>query len=162
MSNSKLNVTQRVSSNNNVREDDLDFVHLNAKMFTSTSWITPKLYLLLVITLEALLLSRIYLSRIQIRNHLHHIYAWSHHCMEHCNLLIFQTDHNLNHHSDIHDHQPFPHKCNLQYGTSAITTSGGLSQDFAKSGQNRVTSKNQVQAGSSHSTACNITVAKFN
>ena len=42
------------------------------------------------------------------------------------------------------------------------TTSGGLSQDFAGSGQNRVTAKNHVRAGSSHSAACNITVAKFN
>ena len=40
--------------------------------------------------------------------------------------------------------------------------SGGLSQEFAGSGQNRVAAKNQVQAGSSHSTARNITVAKFN
>ena len=40
--------------------------------------------------------------------------------------------------------------------------SGGLSQDFSGSGQNRVTAKNQVQEGSSHSVARNITVVKFN
>ena len=43
-----------------------------------------------------------------------------------------------------------------------LVTSGGLSQDFAGSGQNWVTAKNQVQAGSSHRAAHNITVAKFN
>ena len=32
-----------------------------------------------------------------------------------------------------------------------VDTCGGLSQDFAGSGQNRVTAKSQVQAGSSHS-----------
>ena len=42
-----------------------------------------------------------------------------------------------------------------------INTSGGLSQDFAGSGLNRVTAKKQVQAGLSHSAARNITVAKF-
>ena len=41
-------------------------------------------------------------------------------------------------------------------------SSGGLRKDFAGSGQNRVTAKNQVRAGSGHSAACNITVAKFN
>ena len=40
-------------------------------------------------------------------------------------------------------------------------SSGGLSLDFAGSGQNRVTAKNQVRVGSSRSAACNITVAKF-
>ena len=44
----------------------------------------------------------------------------------------------------------------------AIMTSGGLSQDFAGSGQNRVTATNQVRAGSSHNAVRNITVAKFN
>ena len=39
---------------------------------------------------------------------------------------------------------------------------GGLSQDFAGSGQNRVTAKNRVRTGPSHSPAHNITVAKFN
>ena len=43
-----------------------------------------------------------------------------------------------------------------------LMTSGGLSQDFAGSGQNRVTAKHQVRAGSSHSAEHNITVAKFN
>ena len=43
-----------------------------------------------------------------------------------------------------------------------IASSGVLSQDFAGSGQNRATAQNQVQAGSSHSAARNITVAKFN
>ena len=41
-------------------------------------------------------------------------------------------------------------------------SSGGLSKDFAGSGQNRVTAKKQVRAGSSHSSARNITVVKFN
>ena len=41
------------------------------------------------------------------------------------------------------------------------TGSGGFRQDFAGSGQNRVTAKKQVRAGSSPSAACNITVAKF-
>ena len=49
---------------------------------------------------------------------------------------------------------------NIKY--SLAPTSGGLSQDFAESGQNRVTAKNQVRAGSSHSAARTITVAKFN
>ena len=39
--------------------------------------------------------------------------------------------------------------------------SGGLSQDFAGSGKNRVTAKNRAGVGSSHSTAHIITVAKF-
>ena len=43
-----------------------------------------------------------------------------------------------------------------------IPTSGGLSQDFDGSGQNRVTAKNQVPAWPSHSAARNITVTKFN
>ena len=43
-----------------------------------------------------------------------------------------------------------------------MDTSGGLSQDFAGSGQNRVTAKDHVRAGSSHSAARNITVAKYN
>ena len=43
-----------------------------------------------------------------------------------------------------------------------LPSSDGLSQDFAESGQNRVTEKNRVRAGSSHSAVCNITVAKFN
>ena len=53
--------------------------------------------------------------------------------------------------------------CNhLLQVTTAEGSSGGLSQDFAGTGQNRVTAKNQVQAESSHSAARNITVAKFN
>ena len=43
-----------------------------------------------------------------------------------------------------------------------VTSSGGLSQDFAGSGQNRVTAKNRVRSGSSHRAVRNITVAKFN
>ena len=43
-----------------------------------------------------------------------------------------------------------------------IQTSYGLSKDFAGSGQNWVTAKNQVRAGSSYSAERNITVAKFN
>ena len=43
-----------------------------------------------------------------------------------------------------------------------VCNSGGLSQDFAESGQNRVTAKDQVRAGSSHSAARNITGDKFN
>ena len=39
--------------------------------------------------------------------------------------------------------------------------SGGLSQDFAGSGQNWVTVKKLVCAGSSHSAVRNITVSKF-
>ena len=39
-----------------------------------------------------------------------------------------------------------------------IGTSGGLSQDSAGSGQNRVTAKSQVRAGSSHSAVRNITI----
>ena len=35
-------------------------------------------------------------------------------------------------------------------------TSGGLTQDFAGLGQNRVTAENQVRAGLSHSAARNI------
>ena len=42
-----------------------------------------------------------------------------------------------------------------------IYISGGLSQDFARSGQNRVTAKKQIRAGPSHSVERNITVAKF-
>ena len=37
-----------------------------------------------------------------------------------------------------------------------VKTSGGLSQDFAGLGQNGVTAKNRVRAGSSHSTAQRI------
>ena len=37
-----------------------------------------------------------------------------------------------------------------------------VSQDFAGSGQNRVTVKKQVRAGSSHTAVRNIAVAKFN
>ena len=39
--------------------------------------------------------------------------------------------------------------------------SGGLSQDFAGSGQDRVTAKKRVRAGSSHSAEHNITVSKI-
>ena len=53
---------------------------------------------------------------------------------------------------------PFPN----QGKVPTPTASGGLSQDFAGSGQNWVTAKNQVWARSSHSVARKITVAKFN
>ena len=43
-----------------------------------------------------------------------------------------------------------------------MVASGGLSQNFAGSGQNRVTAKNQVRAGLSHSAARNVTAATFN
>ena len=43
-----------------------------------------------------------------------------------------------------------------------LLDSGGLSQDFAGLGQNRVTAKKQVRAGLSYSASRNITVAKFN
>ena len=42
-----------------------------------------------------------------------------------------------------------------------LNGSGGLSQDFTRSGQNRVTAKTKFKPGLSHSAACNIT-AKFN
>ena len=49
----------------------------------------------------------------------------------------------------------------LEQSEGAVANSGGLSQDFAGLGQNRVTAKNRVRAGLSHSAARNITVAKF-
>ena len=49
------------------------------------------------------------------------------------------------------------HTVNKNY----IVASGGLSQEFVGSGQNQVTAKKRVRAGSSHSTARNITVFRF-